>query len=250
MHMNTISAFGFDLDDTIVIDSTPICHRPRWRFAVESCLTDISPKFTGLSDYAWNEIEINSFGVPEHLAKHKMIESCERLFGISPTPHGLASKAMEFIRLRQPTVRTWDDVRPLMEFAATRGIPIGVATSSSSEYAEWVLKQLNLRKFVKVIVGSDDAALDGAFKPGPKPWQVLWTKLNLPEDGRVYVFEDSADALAGALASRDTTFGVLLCPNPRREAANRILLPFGSPLRYAIADEFRSTVYRIEGIND
>lgn len=91
----------------------------------------------------------------------------------------------------------------LDRLVATR-LPIGLATSATREYAEFVLTQLGIRQRFGFVLTADDITRG---KPDPEIYHLASKRLEMPA-GRMMVIEDSANGCRAALAAGAFTVAV------------------------------------------
>jgi len=158
--------------------------------------------------------------VAEIVARQRMALACKSLFGVRVTAEELSAQAMEYLlRLSHCPCRLVPGIGDVMESAQSAQVPMGIVTSSGRDYARWIAGELGVARFISDWVCADSQLLEGSFKPSPKPWAVLWSKLGLNPDKAVIVFEDTLEAAIGACQSHRITFVFLLARSNEHEEA-------------------------------
>ncbi|QRG68876.1 HAD-IA family hydrolase [Brevibacillus choshinensis] len=105
------------------------------------------------------------------------------------------------------SVQAREGVRDYLEAAVDLGLRIGLASSSSREWVERFLRQLQLLSYFEVIKTADDVV---RVKPDPELYVQAVHALRLQSD-EVLAFEDSA---AGAKAAKAAGLHCVIVPNP------------------------------------
>lgn len=126
------------------------------------------------------------------------------------------------------------DVKPgageLLSYAAQRGIPCGVATSTQSPLAALKLGLSGLDGHFSVVVTGDDVRRG---KPHPEPYVTAARRLGVCPD-RCWALEDSANGVRSALAAGCQVFQVpdLVDPSPElRQLGHQIVETLHDVLR-------------------
>jgi len=161
----------FDLDGTMV-DNMMVHHRA-WQQKL---------KELGL-DLPLHQVMERVHGVNE--------EILERLFGEKFTPlersRYSAEKEIEYRKIYKSEVKLIDGLREFLDSLRERKIPLAIGSAAPPENVDFVLDNLNIRDFFKVVLHARDVKKG---KPDPEIYLKVAAKLNLmPEE--CLIFEDS-----------------------------------------------------------
>ncbi|MFA9429313.1 HAD family hydrolase [Egicoccus sp. AB-alg2] len=106
-----------------------------------------------------------------------------------------------FQRLFEEDLDLHDDTVTTMRALAAAGVALAMASSSSHEHVEKVLRRGDLLDLVPVIVGADDVPL---HKPDPTPYVAAARGLGLPADACTAVEDTGVGVAAGRAAGMFT----------------------------------------------
>jgi HAD superfamily hydrolase (TIGR01509 family) len=115
----------------------------------------------------------------------------------------------------------FEDATGLVRTLAARGVPVGVASSSSHAHVDRVLERAGLTALVEVVVGSDDVT---RHKPDPTPYLTAVALLGA-EPSRSAAIEDTDVGVASARAAGLYTIAVVRGHVPAADlaAADRVV---------------------------
>jgi sugar-phosphatase len=174
----------FDLDGTLV-DTEPRSQRAWRRLFAEHHITvddDVITNFAGRPGRAV---------LSEHLHRFPAGSSVDALF----------AEAMSYATT---PAEPMPGALSLLEMLHREGMPIGVVTSGTRDYARRELENLQVLPLLQLIITAEDVT---AGKPDPQGYSDACKRLNVsPAD--VVVFEDSAAGIAAAVAAGTICVGV------------------------------------------
>jgi beta-phosphoglucomutase-like phosphatase (HAD superfamily) len=215
-------AIGLDLDNTLVQGTDKRYHAPRWRQAIERAIRLTKPGFCALTNEQWKMIEAHSFGQPQVEAVQAIASPLGAEFGVAIKPEVLTAFAAEALQSMKPTgSELTKGFASFLFKVKAAGVRLGVATSSDSAFANWMLRRVGIASFIGSVVGADHPNIEGRYKPGPGPWEELGGALEVGDTDTVLVIEDSSAALLGAMASHSNVFGVLIAAKAETKVAIR-----------------------------
>jgi beta-phosphoglucomutase len=178
-----MKAFIFDLNGTMINDMP--YHTKAWQYLLNNDLG---------GDFTWDEIKPQMYG--------KNPEVLVRIFG----PNRFTMDEMNRLSYEKekryqeeylPYLELLPGLHDFLENAYQKGIPMAIGSAAIPFNIDFVLDNLNIRKYFKVIVSADDVELS---KPHPETFLKAAQLLNvLPSD--CLVFEDvpkGAEAAANA----------------------------------------------------
>jgi len=174
-----IKAVIFDMDG-VIIDSEPLhfeSDKMTMKFYEKEILDEELNNYVGVSNpVMWAEIR----------DKHNLIPSVEELLEkqFSFKKHLIGDKKLE------PIV----GIRKLLEDLRSSGISIGLASSSSKEFIELILSNLEVKEYFDVIISGEDVQKS---KPAPDIFQKAAKGLNV-EPFNCLVIEDSMHGVKAA----------------------------------------------------
>lgn len=167
-----MKAFIFDLNGTMIDDMT--YHTKAWQ-------TLLNDELGG--NFTWDEVKPQMYG--------KNPEVLVRMFG----PDRFTLDEMNRLSLEKekkyqveffPHLKLLPGLNEFLENAYQQGIPMAIGSAAIPFNIDFVLDNLNIRHYFKVIVSADDVALS---KPHPETYLKAATLLNVtPTD--CIVFED------------------------------------------------------------
>jgi beta-phosphoglucomutase len=178
-----MKAFIFDLNGTMINDMP--YHTKAWQYLLNNDLG---------GDFTWDEIKPQMYG--------KNPEVLVRIFG----PNRFTMDEMNRLSYEKekryqeeylPYLELLPGLHDFLENAYQKGIPMAIGSAAIPFNIDFVLDNLNIRKYFKVIVSADDVELS---KPHPETFLKAAQLLNVsPLD--CLVFEDvpkGAEAAANA----------------------------------------------------
>ncbi len=174
-----IKAVIFDLDG-VILDSEPLHVK-----AANAALNEFGIQLT---------VEKNApfMGLDERVYWQKLIE----YFGIDAAPEYLANKKKQaYLKiLQEEELIAYPDVIKFINMCKDEGLKLAIASSSSHEEIEIILKKLSLIEKFDVIVSSEDVR---SGKPSPDIFLLASEKLGTPPE-KCLVIEDSVNGIDAA----------------------------------------------------
>jgi beta-phosphoglucomutase len=178
-----MKAFIFDLNGTMINDMP--YHTKAWQYLLNN---DLGGNFT------WDEIKPQMYG--------KNPEVLVRMFGPERfTMDEMVSLSLEKEKRYQeeylPYLELLPGLHDFLESAYQKGIPMAIGSAAIPFNINFVLDNLNIRHYFKVIVSADDVVLS---KPNPETFLKAASLLNVAPENCT-VFEDvpkGAEAAANA----------------------------------------------------
>lgn len=123
------------------------------------------------------------------------------------------------IELLQNRMEPTQGLRDILEIIYRKKIPMAIATSSRNKFVDFVLSELNIRKYFKIIVTANDIRLG---KPNPEIYLTTAKRLRVnPRD--CMVFEDSLSGIESAKAAGMKVVGISTT-HPRKELSSADLV--------------------------
>jgi beta-phosphoglucomutase family hydrolase len=179
MNPNSLSAFIFDMDGTLV-DSMPF-HVIAW--------TQLSDELgLGLSEA---EVFARVFGVSTREVARSLFGG--RLPDAEQVRLGERKEAI-FREIYGPRMQEIPGALQFVRAAHARGIRLAIATGASAVNTDFIVDALGIRSCFAAIVTVDDVAHD---KPDPAPFQTAAERLGVPP-ARCLAFEDAPAGLESA----------------------------------------------------
>lgn len=174
-----IKAVIFDMDG-VIVDSEPI-HFESDKMTMEYYKKEISDdelnNYVGVSNpEMWAELR----------NKYRLIESVEEILEkqLYYKKHLIGNKKLEPI----------DGIRELLDELKSSRIRIGLASSSSKEFIEFILNNLGIKEYFEVIISGEDVKKG---KPAPDIFQKASEVLDV-EPSNCLVIEDSGHGVKAA----------------------------------------------------
>ena len=97
------------------------------------------------------------------------------------------------------TIKPYNNTKDLLSGLISKGIKVGIVTNSGRQYADIVLKQLDLPKFDTIVTYTDVGS--SGMKPNPKGIHLALSNLGITHPERViYVGDDYTDIIASYYA--------------------------------------------------
>ncbi len=103
-------------------------------------------------------------------------------------------------------IRLMDGLTELLVRLETRGMPMGIATSSEKKWIDDALGRFGIDRFFTAVVTAND--VPGRTKPCPDPYQLAARRLDVPV-AECLAIEDSANGIASAKAAGMACVGLL-----------------------------------------
>lgn len=183
-------AVVFDCDGTIV-DTEPISDRT-WEVVLERY------------DYRPTAEDVRAILGRPFQVSHAYWR--DRIPGIPAAAEELRAEVREVFRaIFDEEVEFFADVLDVMRELAGEGVPLAVASSSSTEHVERVLDTAGARDLVSVVLGADACE---HHKPHPEPYQRAAEGLGVPPD-RCSAVEDSQVGIEAARGAGMWTVAML-----------------------------------------
>ncbi len=178
----------FDMDG--VISDTQSLHaqvesQVLKKFGITLSPTYITEHFSGTKDV---ELFIKI------LAQHKSHESAQKLL----------EEKWQRMYMHEDKIRAIDYVKPFIASLSAQGLLLAVGSASRTQFVEYVLNKLDLRKYFSVIASSYDVALG---KPHPDLFLLAAHKLNVTPDTCVVV-EDAPAGIEAANRAGMKSIGI------------------------------------------
>ena len=167
-----MKAFIFDLNGTMIHDME--YHTRAWQYLFNN---DLGGQFT------WEEVKPQMYG--------KNQEVLVRMFG----PNRFSAAEMDRLSLEKerryqqeflPHLRLLPGLAEFLEAAHQQGIPMAIGSAAIPFNIDFVLDNLNIRRYFHAIVSADDVELS---KPHPETFLKAAAQLGV-EPARCVVFED------------------------------------------------------------
>jgi beta-phosphoglucomutase len=167
-----MKAFIFDLNGTMINDME--YHNRAWQRLLNE---DLGGNFT------WDEVKQQMYG--------KNPEVLVRIFGpdkfsIDEMNRLSMIKEQEYQKAFLPYLQLISGLTEFLEAAYQKGIPMAIGSAAIPFNIDYVLDNLNIRHYFKVIVSADDVELS---KPHPETYLKAAKLLNIPAADCI-VFED------------------------------------------------------------
>jgi beta-phosphoglucomutase family hydrolase len=172
-------AFLFDLDGTL-IDTMP-WHFKTWEAVVE----ELGSSLRG--DELMKELYGNGAELMHRLVPH-------RTFTEDEARQIVDNKEERYRNLYGQNITVLQGAREFLDEALLLNIPMGIGTASNQANIDFALDFLDLRKYLKAIVGADDVQLS---KPHPETWLKLAKALSA-DPVNCIVFEDAPKGIEAA----------------------------------------------------
>ncbi|MBS4062909.1 MAG: HAD family phosphatase [Chitinophagaceae bacterium] len=172
-------AFLFDLDGTL-IDTMP-WHFKTWEAVVE----ELGGPLRG--DELMKELYGNGAELMHRLVPH-------RTFTEDEARQIVDNKEERYRNLYGQNITVLEGAREFLDEALLLNIPMGIGTASNQANIDFALDFLDLRKYLKAIVGADDVQLS---KPHPETWLKLAEALSA-DPVNCIVFEDAPKGIEAA----------------------------------------------------
>ncbi|WP_149822969.1 HAD family hydrolase [Streptomyces tailanensis] len=172
----------FDLDGTLV-DSEPNYYEASRRTLAEH----------GVTDYSWPDHE-RHVGIS---TRETVVSWTERYGLDAPVEAVLADKNRHYLELARAGTHVYPEMRKFVELLAADAVPMAVASGSSREAIEVILKGTGLDARLRTVVSADEV---GRGKPAPDVFLEAARRLGAaPAD--CVVVEDAAPGAAAAHAA-------------------------------------------------
>lgn len=181
--MNQSAAFIFDLDGTMIDDMS--YHAEAWYDILNNDLQ------AGLT---WNEVKVEMYG--------KNDELLVRVFGDNHFSHGrMQELSIEKERRYQkgylPKLKLINGLREFLERSYIEKIPMAIGSAAIPFNIDFVLNNMNIRRFFKAIVSADDVETS---KPHPETFMKCAGLLKIAPENCL-VFEDAPKGVEAADAA-------------------------------------------------
>ena len=178
---DTPGALIFDLNGTMINDME--FHIRAWtKILNEDLKAGLSPEQVRRNMYGKNsELFIRVFG--------------EGRFSEDEMEHWSMEKEKRYQEAYRPHIRLINGLEDLLKKAGTKKIPMGIGSAAIPFNIDFILDQLDIRKYFTVIVSADDVEIS---KPHPETFLKAAALLNT-RPGDCIVFEDAPKGVETAL---------------------------------------------------
>lgn len=178
---STYKAFIFDLNGTMINDME--YHTRAWQYLLNN---DLGGNFT------WDEVKQQMYG--------KNPEVLVRMFGPDRfTMEEMVALSLEKEKRYQQEyfneLALLPGLHEFLETAYQKGIPMAIGSAAIPFNINFVLDNLNIKHYFKVVVSADDVILS---KPHPETYTKVAEALNIPAENCL-VFEDVPKGAEAAL---------------------------------------------------
>jgi HAD superfamily hydrolase (TIGR01509 family) len=186
-------------------------------FDCDGTLADTEP----LADIAWREaLADHGYRATDDDFRAVIGSPYERTFAYFAAraplgdPAGFRPQVRErFRRLLDERLTLHDDAAATLRALVGDGVPVGVASSSSSDHVHRILERSGIAELVTVVVGADDVT---DHKPHPEPYLAATAALGAAPE-RCAAVEDTPVGIEAARAAGLFTVAVLRGPFDRAQ---------------------------------